>query len=127
MAKKIALLLGIVFVLVGLLGFVPNPIVGMAGIFETDMLHNLVHILFGIILIVAAKKGAAMLWLKVLGVVYLLLAILGFLMVPEGGMLLGLVHANAADHWLHVVLGIVLVLAGFMGKGRPAMPANPAM
>ncbi len=127
MAKKIAFVLGIVFVLVGALGFVPNPIVGDMGIFETDMLHNLVHILFGVILIVAAKKGAAMLWLKVIGVVYLLLAILGFVMASEGGMLLGLVHTNAADHWLHLVLGVVLVVAGFMGKSHSPMPVSPVM
>jgi hypothetical protein len=122
MAKTLATVFGIIFVLVGLLGFVPNPLVGMGGIFETDMLHNLVHLLFGIILLVVAMKAVdkATLWLKILGVIYLILAILGFLMVPDGGALLGLVHANGADHWLHIVLGVVLVLAGFMAKKEGA-------
>lgn len=122
MAKTIALVFGVIFVLVGLLGFVPNPLVGMEGIFETDAMHNIVHLLFGIILLFVALKaaGKSALWLKILGAVYLVLAILGFLMVPEGGALLGFVHANHADHWLHVVLGVVLLAAGFMGKGSSA-------
>lgn len=129
MAKKLAILFGVVFVLVGLLGmFVSNPIVGMAGsLFETNQVHDLVHILFGVILLVVAFMAPmkSALWLKILGVVYLLLAIVGFVMVPTGGELLGMVHTNTADHWLHVLLGVVLVVAGFMGhKGKMNMPMN---
>jgi hypothetical protein len=133
MAKKLAYVFGVIFVLVGLLGFVSNPLVGAGAMFETDLMHNLVHLLFGVILLVVAWKAAekSALWLKILGVVYLVLAILGFLMVSEGGMLLGLVSTNAADHWLHIVLGIVLVGAGFYAKkgmAQAPMPgANPTM
>lgn len=132
MAKKLAILFGVVFVLVGILGFVSNPLVGPTGIFETDMMHNLVHILFGLILLVVAfaAAGKSALWLKILGVVYLVLAVLGFVTVSSGGELLGLVHTNGADHWLHVVLGVVLLVAGFAGKkgsSMPAAPMNPTM
>lgn len=122
MAKKIAMVFGVVFVLVGLLGFVANPIVGEMGIFETDLLHNLVHLAFGAILLAVAMKSPmqAPLWLLILGVVYLILALVGFFVAGEDEMLLGLVRANTADHWLHVVLGVVLVGAGLMGK--KAMP-----
>lgn len=118
MAKTVAVVFGIIFVLVGLLGFVDNPLVGPMGVFETDMMHNLVHLLFGIILLLVAFTAPmrSAMWLKILGVVYLILALVGFLMVPEGGALLGLVHANHADHWLHVVLGVVLLGAGFMSN-----------
>ncbi|HYD93296.1 MAG TPA: DUF4383 domain-containing protein [Candidatus Paceibacterota bacterium] len=129
MAKKLAYVFGIIFVLVGLLGFVPNPIVGPGALFETDLLHNLVHLIIGIVLLGVAMKAPAKsaLWLKIFGVIYLILAILGFLMVPEGGELLGLVATNHADHWLHVVLAIVLLAAGFMGKGgaKPTPTAAP--
>jgi uncharacterized membrane protein HdeD (DUF308 family) len=121
MAKTLALVFGVVFILVGILGFVPNPLVGADALFATDALHNIVHILFGVILLVTAKKAPA-LWLLILGVVYLVLAVLGFLLVPDEGALLGLVHVNTADHWLHVVLGVVLVAAGFFGK-KQAAPA----
>ena len=133
MAKKLALVFGVVFILVGLLGmFVPNPLVGAGAIFDTNMAHDLVHLLFGIILLAVALKAPAKsgMWLTILGVVYLIIAVLGFLMAPGSGMLLGLVQTNDADHWLHIVLGVVLILAGMAGKGKmmdkPAAPAMPA-
>ncbi|HWU24491.1 MAG TPA: DUF4383 domain-containing protein [Candidatus Paceibacterota bacterium] len=118
MAKTLALVFGIVFVLIGLLGFVSNPLVGANGLFMTNGLHDIVHILFGIILIWASRGGQAssVSWLKILGVVYLVLAVLGFLLAPSGPSLLGLVTVNMADHWLHVVLGVVLLAAAFMSN-----------
>ena len=116
--KTLALLFGVIFVLVGILGYIENPLVGTGAIFETDSMHNIVHILFGVILLAVAfvSAGASALWLKILGVVYLVLAVAGFATVPEGGQLLGLVMTNMADHWLHVVLGVVLIIVGFIAK-----------
>ena len=84
MAKTLAMVFGIVFVLVGILGFIPNPIVGTAGLFVTDHLHDLVHFLFGVILLVVAFAAPARSaqWMIILGVVYLVLAVLGFLLIP---------------------------------------------
>ena len=129
MAKTLAMVFGVVFVLVGILGFIPNPLVGMEGLFETDAIHNIVHLLFGVILIVASRADVAKaaLWLLILGVVYLALALVGFLMIPEEGELLGLVHMNHADHWLHVVLGVVLIAAGVLGKKGVSAPVGPVM
>lgn len=135
MAKTLALIFGVIFVLVGIAGFLPNPLVGQGAIFHTDTAHNLVHLLFGIILVGCALRMPAQssLWLKIIGGLYLVIAVLGFLMVPNGGSLLGLVATNMADHLLHVVLGIVLVVAGFVGKSgssapaRPMPPSNPPM
>ncbi len=71
--------------------------------------------LMGIILLVVAYQAAAQsaLWLKIIGAVYLLLALIGWFM---GAPLLGLVTANDADHWLHLVLAVVLIAAGFAAK-----------
>lgn len=127
MAKTAALVFGIIFVLVGLLGFVSNPLVGANGLFMTNGLHNVVHLLFGIILLVAMRGGQAQsaLWLKILGVVYLILAVLG--LVLGGPMLFGLVDINGADNWLHLVLGVVLLLAGMRGNSAAAqMPGAMA-
>jgi hypothetical protein len=128
MSKTLAVVFGVVFVLVGVLGFVPNPIVGLEGIFETDLLHNIVHILLGALLFVASSKGegASAMCIKIVGAVYLVLAILGFLM-PDSK-LLGLVEANQADTWLHLGLGLVLVAVGMMvKKENPAvMPSMPS-
>jgi hypothetical protein len=131
MAKTLAIIFGVVFVLVGLLGFVDNPLVGMSALFEADMAHNLVHIVIGLILLAVGLWASAQsaLWLKVIGVVYLLVAALGFVLTPGMGMLLGVMSVNMADHWLHIILGIVLLAAGFMTKSdtaaMPAMSAAP--
>ena len=111
-AKTAALVLGFVFIIVGVLGYVPNPIVGPSGIFVTNQVHNLIHIASGIVLLIGAYSSlGSSLALKIIGVVYGLVAILGFLM--QGDMMLGMVAMNAADRWLHVALAIVILYAGF--------------
>lgn len=105
--------------LIGVLGFFSNPIVGHMGFFHADTMHNIVHIVLGLVLLMAAGSDAkASRWLKIVGVVYLLVAVLGFMMTPAMGeaKLLGLVEVNGADNWLHAVLGIVLFFAGMAGK-----------
>ncbi len=128
MSQKLAKVLGIVFVIIGVLGFIPNPIVGGSGMFEANALHNLVHIVIGVILIMMAKKeDGARRWLKIFGIVYLLVAILGFLAVGSDGMgnVLGLIAVNSADNWLHVILGVILLGLSFSGgKGMPSMPSG---
>jgi hypothetical protein len=115
-AKTAALGLGFVFIIVGVLGYVPNPIVGPSGIFVTNTVHNLVHIGSGIVLLLGAYSSlGSSLALKVVGVVYAIVAVLGFLM--PGDMMLGMVAMNGADRWLHVALAIVILYAGF---GLPA-------
>ena len=115
-AKTAALVLGFVFIIVGVLGYVPNPIVGPGGIFVTNPVHNVIHIASGIVLLLGAYSSlGSSLALKIIGVVYALVAVLGFLM--PGDMMLGMVAMNAADRWLHVALAIVILYAGF---GLPA-------
>jgi hypothetical protein len=113
-ARLAAIVLGIVFVLVGLLGFIPNPLVAPDGIFAVNTAHNLVHLISGAFLLVGAYTalGASMA-LKILGIVYVVVAVLGFVIVGEDMMLLGFIHVNVADRWLHVVLAVVLLAAGF--------------
>jgi hypothetical protein len=112
-AKNVAMLFGVVFILVGVLGYVPNPIVGPTGIFATNALHNVIHLVSGIALLAGAytSLGSSMM-LKIVGVVYGLVAVCGFFMVMDG-MMLG-VAINDADKWLHVVLAIAILAAGFM-------------
>jgi Domain of unknown function (DUF4383) len=118
-ARTAAFVLGIVFLIVGVLGYVPNPIVGPTGFFVTNSLHNLVHIISGIVLLIGVYTALTpSLALKIIGIVYALVAVLGFVMMKGGdGMMFG-VQMNMLDHWLHVVLAIVLLAAGF---GLPAM------
>ncbi|MDB5259729.1 MAG: TonB-dependent siderophore receptor [Candidatus Taylorbacteria bacterium] len=130
MAKKLSIVFGIVFIIVGILGFIPNPLVSATGFFGVDTVHTIVHLVIGIILLVVglkcAKTSAAV--LIVVGAVYLLLAIIGFFGVTS---ILGFLNVNTPDNWLHAVLGIVIIIAGIMGKkcnsemAAPAAPVAP--
>ncbi|MDQ3014972.1 MAG: DUF4383 domain-containing protein [bacterium] len=123
MAKKLALVSAIAFILFGVLGFIPNPLISSATettLFETDALHNVVHLLFGIALLIASSRtnDTARKTLIGSGILYLVLTLAGFIQVGVSGegMLLGLVHFNAADNWLHLVLTIGLITAGVVSK-----------
>ena len=112
-AKNAAMLFGLVFLLVGVLGYVPNPIVGPTGIFATNSLHNVIHLVSGIALLAGAYTSlGSSLMLKIVGVVYGLVAVCGFFLVMDG-MMMG-VMINEADKWLHVALAIAILAAGFL-------------
>ncbi|MEX0751509.1 MAG: DUF4383 domain-containing protein [Xanthobacteraceae bacterium] len=119
-AKTAAVVLGVVFLAVGILGFFPNPLVSATGLFAVDTAHNVVHIVSGLFLLAGAYAGlGSALALKILGVVYAIVAILG--LVAGGDMLLGIIMINQADNWLHVVLAVVILAAGFLLEDEPAM------
>lgn len=123
-AKTGALVLGVLFILVGAAGFVPNPLVGPNGIFVTNPMHDYVHIGSGAVLIIAgltfAKPG-----LLLVGVAYAAVAALGFVMQED--MLFGLIHVNDADRYLHIGLALVLLAAGILlPSGTTTAAAQPA-
>jgi len=122
MAKKIGIIIGAVFVVIGLIGFISNPVVGSSdSLFATNTAHDIVHVLTGLILIGIAmsrvsKLGTA---LKTFGIIYLAVAIFGFFAVNAGsgtGMVFSLLEVNTASNWLHVVLSIVLFAAGVVSS-----------
>lgn len=118
-SKNICVAFGFVFVLVGIVGFIPNPLVSSEGIFETNAMHNLVHLLTGSAFLVGGLvlEGKEGLTLRIVTAAYFGVALLGFL--TSGNMLLGLVHINEADRWLHLGLAIAM-LAVAVGSSRPA-------
>lgn len=126
MASKTVKILGWVFVLVGILGFVPGITSDgmLLGIFEVDGIHNIVHLLSGILAILFAKKGeeGAKTFAKVFGIVYGIVAILGFFSTS----ILGLFMVNGADNILHVVLALVFLYVGFAG-GKKMAASAPSM
>ncbi len=119
MAKRLAIVFGIVFVVMGLLGFIPNPFVGMGKVFDTNLAHDLLHILLGIVLLVAGSKSSsgAATTMKVVAMVCVLVAILGFVMGP--GKLFHLIQINSADNWLYLVLAIGLFAASMTSNNQP--------
>lgn len=115
MLRKAALATGVVFLLIGVLGFVPalTPDDKLLGLFRVDGVHNLVHLLSGLAAVLAAQRADwSKLFFKVMGVVYALVTVLGFL-VGSGGQVLGLFHVNTADNLLHLVLAAAFLYLGF--------------
>jgi predicted tellurium resistance membrane protein TerC len=121
--KAVALALGVVFLLVGVLGFIPSLTPGdqLLGIFAVNAVHSIVHLLVGVLGIVAAYTGFSRPFNQVIGLVYLLIGVLGFIpgLTMDGMMLLGLVHINLADNLLHVVVGVAAAFVGFALAGSP--------
>jgi len=115
--RTAGLVIGIVFILVGILGFIPNPLVSPTGLFAVNTLHNIVHLVSGAVILAGVYSFGAAMGLRIIGVVYAIVAILGLAM--GGDMMFG-IAMNMADHWLHVALAIVILLAGF------ALPAGHA-
>ena len=124
--KSASLLLGLVFISVGLLGFISNPIIGDSdtAIFHADKVHNGVHIASGVLFLLfgLAMPNSAGTFLKVFGVIYFLLGVLGLINIGTSGMgkLLGVLHVNGADNFLHIGLGLVIFLAGTLPRARVA-------
>ena len=119
-AKTAALIIGVIFIIAGILGFIDNPIIGNSdeAIFHADTVHSIVHIVSGVLflLFALAAPGAAAGFLKFFGIVYLLIGVIGFVQYGTSGMgkVLGFLHVNGADNFLHVALGIVIFIAGFL-------------
>jgi hypothetical protein len=125
-AKNVALTIGIIFIAVGLLGFIDNPIVGASenAIFHADSLHNGVHIGSGVlfVLIALAAPTAISGFMILFGLIYLLLGVLGLVNMGSGmegtEKLLGILHVNGADNYLHVALGLVILIAGIATRRK---------
>ncbi len=113
-SKNACIAFGSVFVLAGLLGFVPNPLVAPDGVFAVNGMHNMVHLLTGAAFLAGGLllPGKERLTIQVVAGAYLGVAVLGFL--TSGDMLLGIVRLNEADRWLHVGLAIAILTAALI-------------
>lgn len=116
-AKPLANVFGAMFIVVGILGFIPNPIVSPSGIFIVNAMHNMVHLLTGFAFLFGSNVGYPRNTTFGIGVYYVLVAILGFF--TKGNMLLGIIHINAADRWLHVALALFILAAGLIMARDP--------
>ena len=117
MLRKAAMWFGIVFLVIGILGFVPalTPDGLLLNIFQVNVWHNIIHIASGIVaLLCMGNEKAARTYFQVFGIVYGLVAILGI--VDMDGPLLGIVAHNMADMWLHIVITLVSLWLGFGTK-----------
>ena len=122
LAQTLALLFGIAFLAAGILGFIPGITTNVGdmkfagndspsellGIFQVSILHNIVHLLFGIAGIALARTWeSARTYLLGAGVIYIVLFVYGI--IVSAGSDANFVPINNADDWLHLVLGIGLL------------------
>ncbi|WP_219852856.1 DUF4383 domain-containing protein [Streptomyces solincola] len=122
-----ATLVGAVFLLVGILGFIPGVTTPydtlqfaahhseakLLGLFQVSVLHNIVHLLFGVAGFVMARAAAsARTFLIGGGVVYLVLWLYGLLIDHDSAA--NFVPVNSADDWLHFALGVAMIALGVL-------------
>jgi hypothetical protein len=127
--RRFALVFGIVFLLVGIAGFVPgltqphsHPDVRLTaglglvmGLFPVNVLHNAAHLLFGVWGLMASRSdGAARTYGKVVAVSYALLMVMGLVTAMNLHTAFGFVPLYGHDVWLHALLAAVGAYFGFM-------------
>jgi hypothetical protein len=130
--QKAAMAVGAVFALVGILGFVPgitthydeltfaghHSMAALLGVFMVSVLHNLVHLAFGVVgFLMARTAPGARSYLIFGGAVYLALWLYGLLIDTDSNA--NFVPVNSADNWLHLVLGLGMIALGvLLGRER---------
>ncbi len=126
LAQILALVFGLTFLLVGIAGFIPGvttnydqlSLLGtesdakLLGIFRVSILHNIVHMLFGVGIIAAARERWSLVYLLGGGLAYVLVAAYGFLVENDSDA--NFLPVNDADNLLHTGLAVGLLGAGLL-------------
>ncbi|GHF65594.1 hypothetical protein FHX82_006099 [Amycolatopsis bartoniae] len=129
----VAAVVGGVFLLVGILGFIPgvttdydmmsfaghDSMAMLLGVFAVSVLHNIVHLLFGVAgLALSRTPAGARNFLIAGGVIYLVLWIYGLVIDHQSAA--NFVPLNTADNWLHLGLAVGMILLGLLVPRRTA-------
>lgn len=113
--RVLAFLFGIAFIFAGIAGFLPQftPEGLLFGYFEVDSFHNSIHLITGLLAILASVQNFSKLFFQVFGVLYAIVTIVGFW---KGGDFFGIMHMNPYDNYLHLGITIVTLYFGFLFK-----------
>lgn len=130
MVQRVAQIFGWGFVVIAVAGFFvsggsmesdPAMAPRALGLFPVNVLHNLVHLAFGVWGIMAARSlSGARSYALIAGVIYLVLAVMGFI-IPTT---LGLIPIGGNDIWLHALIAAVLLGAWAASRSATASPAT---
>jgi hypothetical protein len=139
--RTFALIYGVLFVVVGVAGFIPGLVTphdavehelaveqgagDLLGLFPVNVLHNLVHLVFGVWgLAVSRSTGPAIGYARSVAIVYALFAIMGF--IPALNTTFGFVPLYGNDIWLHALLAAGAAYFGFIRRAEPVHASGPA-
>lgn len=121
-AKTAAILFGFLFLVLGLLGLVSNPVIGPGAYFLADRTHSFVHIGTAILLFLFAMAVPNLTggFMILLGLLYLSLGIIGYVSFgeEEEGKVLGVLLTNKAGNYLHIALGLLMAVVSILSKKR---------
>lgn len=104
-------IIGIIVALAGIIGFFNNPVIG---ILETNTIQNVVYIILGLLILMSTMKGHMMVT-KIIGIIFAVLGILGF--VLSGDTVIGLVESTTNVNSFNLIVGIIMLIIAFMNKG----------
>ncbi len=139
--RYFAMILGIMFLLVGIAGFIP-PLVQpgpmdhnltvtgpghgyLLGLFHVNVLHNIIHVIFGVWGIIAAiSTDASRVYSRSVAVIYGLFVIMG--LIPVLNTVFGLVPIHGNDVWLHAIIALVAAYFGWATVSAPVITAGPS-
>lgn len=115
MLKIMAAIFGIVMLIIGVLGFIPALFFDgkLIGLFDVNAIHNIIHLLTGAISLWVSltSHSASKMFFQVFGVIYGIVAVLGFFYGNTP--ILGLIANNWNDVWLHLIIAIFALYLGF--------------
>ena len=130
--RRAATGVGVIFLVIGVLGFVPGvtsnfgglSLAGhqsdarLLGVFQVSVLHNVVHLLFGVAgLAMSRTVTGARTFLVGGGAIYLVLWLYGLVVDQRSGA--NFVPVNGADNWLHLLLGVGMIALGLLTRRDP--------
>jgi Domain of unknown function (DUF4383) len=136
--KMAAAAVGVAFVVAGVAGFVPGVTTNLdsltlaghesgaelLGVFQVSILHNVVHLIFGVAGLALARSATnATHYLTFGGAIYLVLWFYGLVVDQHGSG--NFVPLNDADNWLHLGLGLAMLLLGLIGRRAEIAPGEP--
>ena len=133
LAQRFAQVFGIIYLLVGILGFIPPLLVGtfnwgplsglLIGLFAVNWFHTLAHLAIGAAGLATFRNPvAARTYALVIGIAYLLLFVLGLIGGPFGP-LPYLLPLNGLDNILHLLTAVIALAAFFLSREAAGTPS----
>ncbi|GHO46601.1 DUF4383 domain-containing protein [Ktedonospora formicarum] len=124
--RTIALIIGIVFTILGIAGLILTPTMAVRNMlgFDVDIVHSIFHLVTGLLGLIAAFTGWSRLFNQIFGVVYLIIGLAG-LVYPglySRGLFLSMMHNNVGDHILHLVTGAIAACVGYFVRDYTGEP-----